>query len=165
VEEAKKPLFVGPSEKRLTIDDLEAAIKADYVRQERRSWNTVVDCLKPVREFFKYDTLLEIGARIQEYQDHRLAHGMARATINRECAYLRRGYKLLFQAKLRRISEVPVIEMLEGENVREGFLGVADFEAALPRIKNEDTRDIVQFLYNCAWRSGEAETLQWNKVI
>jgi hypothetical protein len=57
---------------------------------------------------------------------------------------------LLHDAKPRRISELPVIKMLEGENVREGFLNVADFESALPRIKNDDTREIVQFLDNCA---------------
>jgi integrase len=165
LEEKKKPTFVGPSEKKLTLDDLAAAIKADYTRQQRRSWKTVEHCLKPIREYFKYDTLLEIGARIEEYQDHRLDPCKAAvATINRECAYLRRGYKLLFQAKPRRISEIPEIKMLQGENVREGFLAVADFEAALPRIEDEDTRDIVQFLYNCAWRSGEAKTLEWNKV-
>lgn len=164
LEEKKKPTFVGPSEKKLTLDDLEKAIKADYIRHQRRSWETVEHCLKPLKAFFKFDTLLEIGGRVGEYQDHRLAQGMARATINRECTYLKRGYKLLFQAKPRRVSEVPVIEMLEGENVREGFLAVADFEAALPRIKDDDTRDIVQFLYNCAWRSGEAESLEWNKI-
>jgi integrase len=164
LEEKKKPTFVGPSEKKLTLDDLEAAIKADYVRQERRSWETVEYCLKPLKEYFEFDTLLQIGARIEEYQDHRLKQGMARATINRECAYLRRGYKLLLQAKPRKISELPVIKMLEGENIREGFVNVADFEAALPRIKDDDTRDIVQFLYNCAWRSGEAKSLEWDKI-
>ncbi len=143
--EKDKPTFVGPSEKRLTLDDLEAAIKADYVRQNRRSWKSVEHCLKAVRKFFSYDTLLQIGARIEEYQDARLQHGAARATVNRECAYLRRGFKLLYEAKPPRLSELPIIKMLEGENVREGFINVADFEAAAALIKNEDTRDTVQF--------------------
>jgi hypothetical protein len=145
--EKDKPTFVGPSEKRLTLDDLEQAIKADYVRQNRRSWKSVEHCLKPVRKFFPYDTLLQIDARIQEYRDARLEQGAARATVNRECAYLRRGYKLLYEAKRRRLSELPVIKMLEGENVREGFINVADFEAAAALIKNEDTGDTVQFQY------------------
>jgi len=164
VEESKKPTFVGPSERRLTLDELESAIKTDYVRHQRKSWNSVADCLKPVKAFFKYDTLLEIGARIEDYQDHRLSQGMARATINLECAYLRRGFKLLFEAKPRKISEVPVIKLLDGVNVREGFLNLPDFEDAAIKIKDDDTRDIVQFLYNCAWRSSEAKTLEWSKV-
>jgi integrase len=141
---------------------LEAAIKADYVRHNRRSWETVEHCLKAIRKFFPYDTLLQIGAKIEEYQDARLKQGAARATVNRECAYLRRGYKLLLEAN--RISAVPVIKMLEGENVREGFINVADFEAAAALIKNGDTRDTVQFQYGSAWRSKEVAGLEWIKV-
>jgi hypothetical protein len=57
--EKDKPTFVGPSEKRLTLDDLEKAIKADYVRHNRRSWKSVEHCLNAVRKFFPHDTLLE----------------------------------------------------------------------------------------------------------
>jgi integrase len=53
---------------------------------------------------------------------------------------------------------------LEGENIREGFVGVADFTAALSEIKDDDTRDVIEFLYNCAWRTGEACKLEWSKV-
>jgi hypothetical protein len=38
------------------------------------------------------------------------------------------------------------------------------FEAAAALIKNEDTRDIVQFQYGCAWRSKEVAGLEWSKV-
>src|SRR5262249_28537245 len=62
-----------------------------------------------------------------------------------------------------RLSTMPKVKLLEGENVRENFLGVADFAAVLADIKNEDTRDIVAFLYNSAWRSGEAKKLGWSK--
>jgi integrase len=105
-----------------------------------------------------------IGARIEEYQDARLNEGAARATVNRQCAYLRHRYKLLHEAKPRRLSELPVIKMLEGENVREGFINVADFEAVAALIKNEDTRDTLQFQYGCAWRSKEVGALEWSKV-
>ena len=50
--------------------------------------------------------------------------------MHRECAYLRRGYRLPYKAKPRRLSEFLVIKMLEDENVRAGFINVADFEAA-----------------------------------
>jgi integrase len=161
--ESKKADFVGPSEKRLKLDDLAAAVEADYVRHNRRSLKTAKCCLNQVRKFFPHDTLLEISDKIEKYQDHRLNVCKAqRSTINRECAYLRRGFRLLQKAK--RISAVPVIQMLEGENVREGFLGVADFAATLAEIRNEDTRDIVAFLYNCGWRSGEAKKLEWSRV-
>src|SRR5262245_32883225 len=60
IEEAKKPDFVGPKEKRLDLEDLETKVEADYVRHGRRSWKTVHHCLKPVKEHFKFDRLLEI---------------------------------------------------------------------------------------------------------
>jgi len=60
IEEAKKPEFVGPAEKRLMLDDLEAKILADYERHGRRSAVPVKCCLKPVKDHFQYDTLLQL---------------------------------------------------------------------------------------------------------
>ncbi len=163
IEEAKRPEFVGPAEKRLTLDTLQAKIEADYRRHERRSLDTVKYCLKAVKEHFKYDRLAHITPRrIEEYQTARLAEGMSRATVNREVRYLLHGFKLLFDA--HEISTFPRVKLLEGENIREGFVNAADFEAIAVRIEDQDTRDIVEFLYRSAWRSGEAKSLTWDKV-
>lgn len=163
LEETKRPVYVGPSENRLGIEDLEKKVLADYEQNKRRSEKTVQFCFKPLKAFFAFDRLIDIAPkRIEQYQTARLADKAARATINRECAYLRRGFKLLLEAN--EISYVPKIKLLEGENIREGFLNIPDFEAAAAKIKNDDTRDIVQFLYASAWRSSEAATLEWSKV-
>ena len=157
-----KPDFVGPSEKRLTLDDLEAEIVADYERHGKRSVATAKYCLKPVKEYFKYDRLIGITRpRIQEYQTERLEAGMARATVNREVRYLLRGFKLL--AEGGRVGAIPRVGMLKGENVREGFLNKPEFEAMVKFLK-PDVADLARFLYNSAWRSGEALKLQWSKV-
>jgi integrase len=162
LEEIKRPEFVGPAEKKLTLDDLERKIEADYIRHGRRSWETVKHCLKPLKESFQFDRLVDITpSRIEAYQDHRLKQGMARATINREVRYLLHGYRLLFDA--HEISYVPRVKLLEGENVREGFLNRPEFEAICKHLK-PDVEDIVRFLYNCSWRSGEAKKLEWAKV-
>ena len=162
LEEVKKPEFVGPAEKRLYIDDLANKIKSDYIRHARRSWATVEHCLKPVKDFFKFDRLLDITAtKIEEYQDHRLKQKKARATVNREVRYLLHGFKLLFDA--REISVYPRAKLLGGENVREGFLNRPEFDAICERLK-PDVQDIVKFLYVSAWRSGEAQKLEWSKV-
>jgi len=163
IEQAKKPQFVGPAEKRLMLDDLEAKIVADYERHGRRSADTVKHCLKPVKEHFQYNTLLQLTPqRIEAYQMARLKAGMARATVNREVRYLLHGYRLLFDAG--EISYLPKVTLLEGENVREGFVNIADFGAVLAEIEDDDTKDIIEFLYNCAWRTGEACKLEWSKV-
>lgn len=162
IEEIKKPFFVGPSEKKLTMDDLKKKLEADYIRNDKRSLDSVKFCLKPVKAFFEFDRLLEITSRrIEAYQQHRLDRGMARATINRELAYLRRGFRLLFEA--REISFIPVIKLLGGENVREGFINRPEFDGLSEHL-DQDNRDIVTFLYLSAWRSGEAMSLTWEKV-
>jgi integrase len=162
LEEARKPEFVGPAEKKLDLNDLQKKIEADYERHGRRSVDTVKHCLKAVKEYFPYDRLLEITpSRIEAYQDHRLKQGMARATVNREVRYLRHGYRLLFDA--HEISYIPKVKLLEGENVREGFLNRPEFEAICKHL-TPDVEDIVRFLYNCSWRSGEAKGLEWGKV-
>lgn len=162
LEEIKKPEFVGPSEKRLDMDDLEKKIEADYVRHGRRSWGTVKNCLKPVKEYFQFDRLLDISAsKIEAYQDHRLKQGKARATVNREVRYLLHGFNLLFDA--HEISLYPRVKLLAGENVREGFVNRPEFDAICAALA-PDAQDIVKFLYLSAWRSGEARKLEWNKV-
>jgi integrase len=161
LDQKEKADFVGPSEKRLTLEDLEAEI-ADYERHGKRSVATARYCLKPMKEFFAYDRLVEITRpRIQQYQTERLNAGMARATVNREVRYLLRGFKLLVDS--RRFSAVPRVEVLKGENVREGFLNKPEFEAMAEKLK-PDVRDLARFLYNSAWRSGEAVKLEWSKV-
>ena len=99
---------------------------------------------------------------IQEYTANRLKAGAARASVNRELAYLRRGFKLMLKAG--DISAIPaVIELLQGENVRKGFLAPAEF-ATLQKIPDADARDLVAFLYNSGWRSGQGKSLEWSEV-
>ena len=164
-KERQRPTFVGPKEERLTLDDLEAKILADYERHGRRSAETVKERLKKVKQFFPFDRLVDIinsdVDRIDQYQKARLSEGAARATVNRDLAYLRHGFKLLFESK--QISQVPVIKLLEGENVREGFLNKADFDKLVGNLEPQ-AKDIVIFLYNSGWRSKEAMTLEWRDV-
>lgn len=58
---------------------------------------------------------------------------------------------------------MPKVKLLEGENVREGFLNKPEFEAVVEQL-SPDVRDVVRFLYNSAWRTGEALKIEWNKV-
>ncbi|MCZ6622026.1 MAG: site-specific integrase [Deltaproteobacteria bacterium] len=162
LKEREKPTFVGPKEEKLTLDDLEAKILVDYQKHNRRSAATVKHCLKGVKEFFSFDRLVDIGTeRIDQYQETRLSQGAARATVNREMSYLRHGFKLLVEG--RQISQTPVIKLLEGENIRQGFISKADFDKLVENLEPQ-ARDIVIFLYNSGWRSKEAMTLEWRDV-
>ncbi len=162
LKEKERPTFVGQKEEKLTLEDLEAKILVDYQKHDRRSAVTVKHCLKGVKKFFPFDRLVDIGTeRIDQYQQTRLSQGAARATVNREMGYLKRGFKLLVEG--RQISQAPVIKLLEGENIRQGFLSKADFDKLVENLEPQ-VRDIVIFLYNSAWRSKEAMTLEWKDV-
>jgi site-specific recombinase XerD len=100
---------------------------------------------------------------VQEYTTKRLQSGAARASINRELACLRHGFKLMLKAG--EISAIPtVIELLQGENVRKGFLAPAEFVSLSEKIPDTDVRDLIAFLYNAGWRRGEGKTLEWSEV-
>jgi len=162
LKERERPTFVGPKEERLTLDDLETKILTEYERHDRRSAETVIDRLKKVKQFFPFDRLVDITTtRVDQYQQARLSEGAARATVNRDLAYLRHGFKLLFESG--QISQVPVIKLLEGENVREGFIDKADFDKLVDYLEPQ-AKDIVIFLYNSGWRTKEAMTLEWRDI-
>ena len=57
----------------------------------------------------------------------------------------------------------PRVKLLAGENVREGFVNRPEFDVLCEHL-DDDNRDLVKFLYLSAWRSGEAKSLEWNKV-
>lgn len=164
LKQVERPGFVGPKEDKWTLADMKARIVADYDRKENRSLKTVEYCFKHLEAAFQFRRVIDITTPVVEkYTTDRLQAGAARASINRELAYLRRGFKLMLKA--RDISAVPaVIELLKGENVRKGFVAPAEFEALLDKLPDTDVRDLVGFLYNAGWRSGEGKSLEWSEV-
>ena len=45
-----------------------------------------------------------------------------------------------------------------------GFLAPAEFATVLQNIPHAEARDLVVFLYNSGWRSGEGKSLEWSEV-
>jgi integrase len=164
LKQVERPGFVGPKEDKWTLADMKARIEADYDRKENRSLKTVEYCFKHLEAAFQFHRVIDITTPVVEkYTADRLKSGSARASINRELAYLRRGFKLMLKA--RDISAIPaVIELLQGENVRKGFIAPGDFAALLEKIPDTDVRDLVAFLYNAGWRSGEGKSLEWSEL-
>jgi integrase len=166
LKQVGKPNFVDPAkEEKWTLADMKEKIRLDYERKQNRSFEGVEFAFKHLEAegAFKFYRVIDItSAEIQKYANNRLKTGVARASINRELAYLRRGFRLMFEAGM--ISTVPVIKLFDGENVRKGFIGVAEFGALLEKMADEDARDLVEFLYNAGWRSGEGRSLEWSEV-
>jgi integrase len=83
------------------------------------------------------------------------------ATINRLLAIIRRAFKLGIRQRL--ISRMPVIDELEENNVREGFLNPADFEALVAHLPPV-LADLARFGYCSSWRKSEVRGLKWKDV-
>lgn len=154
LKERERPGFIGPKEERWTLDDLEAKIIAQYARDENRSSDTVKMCLAHVKKHFPFHRVVDIATSdIEKYQQTRLDQGAARSSINRECAYLRHGMRLMHQAG--EISRIPKISLLQGEHIREGFLDVGTFHALVEALHGKTTKTSSTFCITPAGGRGK----------
>lgn len=164
LKQVERPNFVGSKEDKWTLADMKTRIDASYERKENRSLETFHYCFAHLEDAFQFRRVVDIStAAVAKYVNERLKAGAARSSINRELAYLRHGFKLML--KTGDISAIPaVVELLQGENVRKGFVAPAEFTTLLAEIPNTDVRDLVEFLYNAGWRSGEGSSLEWSEI-
>jgi integrase len=164
LKKVTKPNFVDPAkEQRHVLSDMLTQLKLDYERKGNRSFHTVKSVFQHLEGHFKFHRVVDITAReISDYADKRKGDGAAEGSINLELAALRRGFKIMVEKKM--ISEAPVIKLLTLDNARQGFIDGGDFGALLSEIRNDDVRDIVDFLYQSGWRSNEARQLRWSWV-
>src|SRR5262245_8672102 len=150
------PKFIEPKDQRYGLDDTLEKIRLRYQKKGQRSFINVEYCWPHIQAGFPFHRVADIDKdAFETYQTRRLEAGAAPATINRETAYLKLGIKLLGLS-------VPSVEQLKEDNVRQGFLRVGEFNSLLEEIPNPDTKDIIEFLYHCAWRSSEPMAMQWH---
>jgi hypothetical protein len=142
-----KPNFVSPStEQKWVLSDMLEQLRLDFERKQNKSFHTATSVFKNVQQAFEFHRVVDLtGETIAAYADKRVKEDKAaRGSVNLELAYLRRGLRLMFEKKM--ISEVPVIKMLEVDNVRTGFIDVGEFNALLEHIPNRNVKDLVEFL-------------------
>lgn len=99
--------------------------------------------------------------RVKAYQVQRLEEKASNATVNREVAILGRMLSLAFNAG--KLSRRARFEMLDENNVRQGFLERGDFLKRLGKLPDQ-LKPIVEFLYLTGWRKGEAQKLERRDV-
>jgi site-specific recombinase XerD len=134
-------------------------MKADYIRKKNRSWEDVFHKIKPLKVSFGQTLAKDIDiAAIDKHIDRRLEEGVATATVNGELRYLRRMLRL--SCKKGRLATMPMIELLPGENKRDGTVEVGDFNRLLTKFDDPDVRDLVEFLHAAGWRVTSVERLE-----
>jgi integrase len=150
------PQFIEAKDQRYTLADMLDKIELRYSKKQNRSFKNVSYCWPHIEDGFPFHRVVDIDKdAIERYQTTRTKAGAAAGTVNREVAYVKLGIKLLGLP-------VPNVEQLAEDNVRQGFLRVPEFNVLLAEIRDANVRDIVEFLYNSAWRSEEPKQMQWH---
>lgn len=153
-----------PNEDRLRFDDLVKDLVNDYQVNDRRSLSTALNHVRHLRTCFGMDRVVDIGSKeVKGYQVQRKEEGASNATINREVACLGHMLSLAAYSDPPKLSHKPKFQMLEGENVREGFLDHGSFLTLLQNLPDY-LNQIVEFLYYSGWRQGATRSLEWRAV-
>lgn len=139
--------------------DMVELMRLDYIRKKNRSWEDVFHKIKPLETSFAHARGRDIDIdKIDKHVDRRIEEGAATATINGELRYLRRMLRLA--CKKGRLTAAPVIELLPGENKRDGTVEVGDFNRLLTKFDDLDVRDLVEFLFAAGWRVTSVERME-----
>ena len=110
----------GPSVEhadRVTFEQLEEWLQADYKRQNNKSWGRVETALKHLRPVFGRKRAVEITAdATHRYDDLRMAQNASPATRQYELAMLRRMFKVAIER--RKLQNVPGFPKVPVDNAR-----------------------------------------------
>ena len=113
--------MLGPSEERLTFDDLAKMLLTDYEINGKRSVESVRLSVRHLMDFYGLDRALDITAdKIANYVRDRQKESAANGSIDRELAALKRAFTLATRAG--KLGSAPYIPLLEENNSRRGFL-------------------------------------------
>jgi site-specific recombinase XerD len=153
----------APQQDRFFFADMRELLRTDYVRKKNRSWTDADEKTRPLKAYFEHTRARNIdNEAIGKYIDHRFSEDIATATINGELRYLRRMLRLA--CKYSKIGQMPMIELLEGENKKDGHVEPGDFNRLLTCFDDEDVRDLVEFLFVAGWRVRSVEQLEKQDV-
>ncbi|MBX7185032.1 MAG: site-specific integrase [Vicinamibacteria bacterium] len=153
--------FLSPQAARLSVADLLDALETHLAAKGIRSLAKVRCHAKALRSFFALERAAEVTpASIERFKAERRAAGRAAATVNRELEILRQAYRLAVRHRHLAPPNVPAIDMLPVDNVRQGFFTPKEISALLPHLE-PDLRDFVEWASLTGQRKGEASALAW----
>ncbi len=152
-----------PAAQRTTLSDLCELVEQDLLANQRASAGTLGYVFKHLKDFFGEDALARniTADQVERYKAARLARKAKPATVNRELAFLRRGFRLA--VRRGRLAVRPDFSLLRENNARRGFINAKQM-AAIREHMPEDFQGLVTFLFYSGWRVGEALSLEWSRV-
>jgi integrase len=171
LEDVKQGRATGPDVQKTTMGDLRRMVVNHFEAKKRRSMKRLKGALLHLvgneegkGGFFSptEQAITITEDRITAYTAHRLSEGAQNGTVNRELTALKRMFRLALRAK--KVSAVPIIDMLAEATPRSGFFEPEQFNAVEARLP-EDVRPVAKVAYITGWRvASEVLTRQWKHV-
>ena len=160
--------------KKITYGQLRAGLFASYTEKGNSSLYQTVDGEETIVGLKHLDAFVgftpdnpgpPVTALTTDYArafaKRQLAAGLSTATINRSLACLRR--MLAIAREDGKIQSIPAIRFLKEPSPRRGFVTQQQFDILLAALPTH-LRPLVQFLYWCGCRKGEALAITWDQV-
>lgn len=160
--------------KKITYGQLRDGLFASYQEkgnrtlEQRANGEETINGLKALDTFFSFSAdnpgppvtaiTTDTGRTFAKRQ---LAAGFSSATINRSLHCLRR--MLAIAREDGKLPSAPLIRLLKEPTPRKGFITQKQFDGLLAALPSH-LRPLVQFLYWCGCRKGEARAIQWEQV-
>jgi integrase len=162
VGDVGKGRTTGPDPEKVTFEDLAEMIQTDYKVHGRKATRRLRSSLKHLREHLGILRALDITTdRVRTYIGDRQDEGAATATIQKECAALKRMFRLAKQAE--RLPHIPHVPVPQVRNTRTHFLSREDVERVCSFL-SADLAAVVRFALLTGWRKGEVLSLRWGDV-
>lgn len=175
--------FVGPEQKKITVNDLLDALKVRFTAQGRNTPRFLSN-LRPMAEWFGDYRAVELTSTdIDKFIIHAQQHGRRKnptkplgvhggrpcstrpakaSSINRSLQLLGQAYKLAIRNG--RLTSAPRIErQSEIGNARQGFFSNMELRSVVSNLP-EYLQDYVLFAYLTGWRAGECKSLSWTEL-
>ena len=148
-----------------TVHELLNLYLGDQKRQSRNSWRQAEGYVRLHLEpaFGKVKASAITTAMINRFVEQKQTAGYANASINRWLEVLRRAYNLGTKALPPLVYVAPAIELLEENNVREGFLEHEQYVLLRGELPDHQ-RLILVIGYHLGMRRGEILKLRWDQV-
>lgn len=156
--------FVGRDAEKTTFEDLMEFVENHYVNNGLKSLDQLKTVIRPhLEETFEGARAVDITTdRIESYKAAQRKRGFANATINRDLAALKRGFRLAHRSG--KVAVVPYIGLLKEDNARKGFFEADEFRRVLAELPTH-LRVLFQVAYITGWRlKSELLTRQWSHV-
>jgi integrase len=154
-----------PGQWKATVDDLVELVVRDSKLRNLRDVAHIVWRYKANTKTLLGSLLASrVGtSQIRHYIERRQKAGAGNATINRELAIVRRGFKLGSQEEPPLVFRQPAIPRLEEDNARQGFIERDQYERLLAEMP-ENLRAFFVCAYHTGARKGELRKIQWGQV-